>query len=473
MIDSAAVSAPLAQRRRRATRAALLSLLATAIVFGLYQVGSWPESEVFTPEMARAHPERVPGWFWQRDDRDDPRLYFELSGQLLGRPYDRAFLEYKRGRAELQFASEIVRPAGPMRPYAEVRCEYPPLALALFLPPRLLTDDARAYARLFSVEMGLILLGIGLLAFRLRARIAPDGDAALDAARLFAPAVLLLGMTQVLRFDAAPALATGGALLSLLAGAPGLAGALLGCGVALKLWPLLVGPVFLLALLLDGDRRGAARLVLAGAAAVALAHAPALALAGRQAFDYLGYQGERGLHTESFLGNVLVLLSKVTPVGVWTRFENGSDALHAAGVLDRAFLLTHVAVPLAIGAALVAAARGVRRTAPGTAARGTVLAAAVVSLVAGVLVASKVLSPQYLVWLAPAVLALPGAEGLRLARLYLFACLLTQIFYPRAYSLISDLTLLGHIILFMRNVTLLIISIRAARLAMGPISAHA
>ena len=120
------------------------------MLFGLYHAGTWSDQEDLTPEMARAHPERVFRWWFQRGHKDDPRLYFELTAQILGRPYDRALLEYKRGRVELSDSSEIVQPTGPQRPYVDVRCEYPPLALALFFPPALLTTDARVYSHLFK-----------------------------------------------------------------------------------------------------------------------------------------------------------------------------------------------------------------------------------------------------------------------------------------------------------------------------------
>ena len=49
------------------------------------------------------------------------------------------------------------------------------------------------------------------------------------------------------------------------------------------------------------------------------------------------------------------------------------------------------------------------------------------------LVTGKVLSPQFLVWLLPVALLIPGAKGLRVGALVMLAFLLTQAYFTALY----------------------------------------
>ena len=72
------------------------------------------------------------------------------------------------------------------------------------------------------------------------------------------------------------------------------------------------------------------------------------------------------------------------------------------------------------------------------------------------LVTSKVLSPQYLVWLFPFVTVLGGWTGNRARWLFVFACLTTSLIYPGpAFAQILDHQGMAIFLLNMRNVLLL------------------
>ena len=74
------------------------------------------------------------------------------------------------------------------------------------------------------------------------------------------------------------------------------------------------------------------------------------------------------------------------------------------------------------------------------------------------IITGKVLSPQYLVWLFPFVVTLPGCTWNRVRWLFLSCCVLTTILYPGpGYALVYFHDLLGILILNLRNIMLLIL----------------
>ncbi|WP_169337879.1 glycosyltransferase 87 family protein [Propionicicella superfundia] len=274
--------------------------------------------------------------------------------------------------------------------------------------------------------------------------------------------VPLIGSLAYLRFDLVPTVLAGAAIL-LVRRRPSSAGAFVGLGAAIKLTPaLLVLPLL--------GRRADRRRVLTGFVAVG----GGLALLGLAVGGWdrlvspLGFQSGRGVQIESIAATV--------PMLVWaagsSRYSLAISPHHAweiTGPLVGA-LGTVSSVAFAAGLVFVAwlGYRVVRHRIDDA---GSV---ALVSLatVAVLIVTNKVLSPQYVLWLAGPLTALvalqeptasprpalsPFAERNLILGMLMIA-VLTQVVYPVTYAHITrhtPLALRAVLVLSVRNVLLL------------------
>src|SRR5205814_2467623 len=116
---------------------------------------------------------------------------------------------------------------------------YPPLSLIPLALPRLLATDLPTYTLLFAIEMSAATGVLVLVTARTTRRVeCPRG-----AIALLVVLSLLLMLLIPWRFDVVPALTTAFALLAALSGAPFAAGALVGLGAAIKIYPAVLLPV--------------------------------------------------------------------------------------------------------------------------------------------------------------------------------------------------------------------------------------
>ena len=129
---------------------------------------------------------------------------------------------------------------------------------------------------------------------------------------------------------------------------------------------------------------------------------------------------------------------------------------------------------VALAAVIAGAARSGRRLRAATSAeRLRALCAWVLASVAAILCTSKVLSPQFLIWLLPwpALLAPPAAGSPLIGRATLYwtvaALALTQTFYPFLYGALRAGQPLVVALLMARNASLIALAAATARLALA------
>jgi uncharacterized membrane protein len=297
-------------------------------------------------------------------------------------------------------------------PYRDFFMEYPPGALAVFLPPAALGTDH--YNAGFKVLMALCgaatLVVVALLLVRLRA----------SAVRLWAALLLLafspvaLGPISLNTYDAWPALLTVAALAALLSGSALLAFALLGLAFAAKVYPLVLVPPALVFVWRTAGRDAAVRAgaVFAGVAAAVIV--PFLVLAPDGLVDSFRAQAGRALQVESLGGSFVAAADRLGIYSATVVHRTGhAISYDLAGTLPQA--LGYVSSVLQVGAVVLVAwlyARG--RDEPGR------LVLAFAAAVAGFLAFTRFFSPQYLVWLVPfAVLLGPVEWALTAASLVL------------------------------------------------------
>lgn len=340
-------------------------------------------------------------------------------------------------------------------PYRDVGFEYPPLAAPLLALPGLVGAGAQGYRLAFAGLALALAAAAVLLVGMLAARTAGDRRRALLAA---AAAPLLCGAMIRTHFDLAPVALTLAALALLCAERPRMGLAVLGAGVATKLFPLVVAPIALAWLVGRGERRAAAQGALALGAVVAACAAAALALSPGGALAALTYHLDRPPQVESTPALVLLGADALGAGEADVVHSHRSDGVeHPAAGLVTAFstaLLVGVLVWLTLAAsrrpgapssadvhgdAARLAHPATTRVAPAATTREasacerrTLVLAALTAAVAFAAL-GKVLSPQFLIWAVP-LGALAVAWRLHaLAALVALAALLTLSEFPAHY----------------------------------------
>ncbi len=304
-------------------------------------------------------------------------------------------------------------------PYRDFAVEYPPAALIVFWLPTL--GGAGDYEPLFQLVMlvcgaaSAALVPVALACTNVR-------GARLAGAVAFAGlSPLLLGNVILTRYDLWPALLLTAALTALLHARDRLSHALLGVGVAAKLYPLVVLP---LALLYVARRRGTREAVAClgvFACALALVVLPFAIVAPEGVADSLARQAGRPLQIESLGAGILLGLHRLGVYEAHVVSSHGSQNL--AGALPDALAAVQTALQAVCVVAVWLLFSRVQRDPAGLL---TASAAAVAAFVAF----GKVLSPQFLVWLLALV---PLAAALAPAAALAAALVLTQLWFPSRY----------------------------------------
>jgi len=309
--------------------------------------------------------------------------------------------------------------------------QYPPGAAFLMLLPRL---GLGTYGESFVALMLLAdLVGLGLLALLGRR----SGN--FTGVWVWLLGLPLLGALPLLRFDLVPAVIAIGALVAIHR-RPWLFGALAGLGAAIKAWPIVL-------LFGEWERRRLLRAGLAALAAIALVFLGG-AIAFGDPFGFLGEQGSRGLQEEAVATIPWQLRDLVTGEGPARAIRNGaweitgSTADTVAGMLQWATLAA-LAAAAAWWSYRARAIRGGREEL----ARAAVSLDFVFTVLLLLVVTSRVLSTQYMIWLLALAAVVLTAGSRRLARpawLVVVATLLTpSVFGVAATSLARNLILLA------------------------------
>lgn len=318
--------------------------------------------------------------------------------------------------------------------------EYPPLGTAVFLLPALLHPTTlRAYDWLFAAEMLLVdaaaLALVALVARRLATSV-------VGAVLAYGAMVPLLGAVVCQRYDLVPAALVLGALLALLHGRSATAWLLLLAATLTKVYPLVLAPLFLLYEWRRGRRAGA--LLYAGG--LIASGAAWLMLAPASLHRFLAWETQRGIEIESLPGSLVALLHRVgLPVHMVPPSAYGSWDVASALTPTLETLTTALTVAL-----LAAVYAWFARRDGGD--HALVIASALAVL--GLLLGSKLLSIQFLLWLLPLVAVQPRRRVAAVA-LSLGAVALSQYIFPFYWHDLRTLqpTLVSYLAL--RNLLLL------------------
>jgi hypothetical protein len=367
------------------------------------------------------------------DLRDDynSRFYYSIAQATLGRPYQPRYVQPYASQdpsAEIDDL-ETIAPQRPLMPWRDFLLEYPPGMLAVILAPSFVTSDRNTYFILFSLEMELFLTLAVFFSVRTAELLGANGTKVLSQSILLTAA---LGVVAVRRYDPSVAFAISGTVYALAARRPGLSGAALAFGVALKGVPLLLAPIMAMWFVArrdwNGLRAALASLVLCmGAAGVGY-----LAFAWPRVFDSFVYHANRPIQMESIYSAFLMMIRYFAPHIISIERSYGSFNIVSA---YEPFLrgIANIAVMAGIVAAYFWALRRIGMARDDRERFIAMVFASGACLVA-VISLGKVSNTQYLVWLIP-LGALAGALSTGDGRWRLvIACALAQVVYPFLYT---------------------------------------
>jgi hypothetical protein len=346
-------------------------------------------------------------------------------------------------------------------PYRDFALEYPPGALVPMVAPGVVAGTTGfAYKALFSALMCACLLVVQHEA----ARLLPGRERAVEWALVLLP--VAAGAIVRMRFDLfAVALAVAG-LRRLLDGArtgraPDAGFLLLGLGAATKLFPAVLAAAGVAWLWGRGRRANALRGAAIAAGVFVVVCAPFVIASPGGFVAQARFHAERPLQIESVPATILRLASDpaVTGAGTSNPDEFRSQGVEGPGVGVLATLFTALQIA-GIAAALRWAYTAGRRDDV-----QTLLLAAAAALLA-FLALGKVLSPQYLLWIAPLAPALWVAGARASAALIAAALVLTQLEFPARYAALVRGDAAALTLLSARDAALL------AALALLPVAAR-
>lgn len=325
-------------------------------------------------------------------------------------------------------------------PLDDVTWQYPPLAgLVILLPLWLPGSYFVAFLTLVAVCDAAALWLLLRAGRRGRSR---------AGAWLWVATVPLLGPTAYCRFDLVVTLVAIAATLALVS-RPRLAGVLAGLGAMLKVWPVLV---------LAGatPRHHAARRAWAACLVTCGAVCFGFAVSTHGAFSFLDFQGSRGIEIES-LGALPFSFGSLT--GLW----HGRVAMHY-GSLEYLGRGVHAADEAMIALSLLALAFLVLWRLRNRVWTAVTVADAALTAVLLFTVTSRVISPQYLIWLlggAAVCLTVPGTRMRPVAWLVAAATPLTFLEFPLYFGELVRRSALGTALISARDLLLLVAALLA------------
>jgi uncharacterized membrane protein len=290
--------------------------------------------------------------------------------------------------------------------------EYPPGALAVFLPPA--AFGFSHYNAAFKCLMAVCGVVTLLLVASVLVRFGVSTARLWAAVLLFALSPLALGPISLNTYDAWPALLTVAALMLLPARQDVAAFALLGAAFAAKVYPVVLIPPAAVFVWRTHGREPALRALAVSAGVAALLILPFLIVAPHGLAESFRAQAARSLQVESLGGSLLAAGDRLGLYSATVVHRTGhAISYDLVGSLPETLaVLSSVAQALAVISVVCLYLRG--RDDPRR------LAVAFAAAVAGFLAFTRFFSPQYLVWLVPFVLLLePAAWVLTAAALIL------------------------------------------------------
>ncbi|MDB5078374.1 MAG: hypothetical protein JWP00_298 [Chloroflexi bacterium] len=353
-------------------------------------------------------------------------------------------------------------------PYRDYIIEYPPFSLVFFILPALLSYplgglELERYKLLFHTQCFALNLATLWLAYSLLRRLYPA--VALKAHHnlswrigAFTFGSILISLYLMQRFDVGATFLTTLSIWLFYKHRPAWSGVALGLGFTAKLYPGILLPLVLLYFLyVKNDWRSIWRYLAGFSVACAVVLVPFILTGSNGLRAFLSYHSDRGIELETIYASIIVFGSYLGLTQALSMTDHGGLGLASSWVKPLATTSTLLTV-----AGLLLIYFFIWRTLSRNGGRVRLdWFVNVVSLtILWFILANKVLSPQYLVWLLPFV---PTWRGWTKTILFLIALPLSFIPFPFLIDWLARLDALPFVILSIRNGLLVAIFVLLVR----------
>ena len=354
-------------------------------------------------------------------------------------------------------------------PYRDFAVEYPPLALLFMLIPRLFSSFASDYILGFTLEI----LCFDLLAVLLITSLSQKLRLPLwKTLAIYTLALLSIGPLIINRFDLIPAVATLAAIYAFIRGNNKTAWAILAVGVMIKIYPVVITPVFLIYELARRRYQRVFSGIFTFALVAGVIAAPFFIISPHGFWESFTYQAQRGLQIESVLASLLLLGQKL---GLTTlSVSQASGAIDVVSPLATILAnITPALVLISLGTVFWFYYRRQRAVINQTSDKEGILSESYVvsfSLLAMLvfILSNKVLSPQFIIWLCPFIPLVTGRFSRLCWLLFIAIGLMSYLIFPTGYETLKEGDARMIAILLARNAALFGLVIALANSARPP-----
>jgi len=351
-----------------------------------------------------------------------------------------------------------------MVPYSDFASEYPPLALLSFLIPALLSPTQPLYDIFFALEIFLldlvVLFILAKLAPRLKLQIWP-------VLSVYTLCLVAIGPIVTGRFDLLPAILVLVALYAFISGKNKIAWGCLALGASAKLYPLIIAPLFFLYLLRQKQYRRLVQGIVIFGGVILVLNLPWVIINADGFWQFLSYHLERGLHSESSYGSVILMgqVMGLTQVeagltyGSWNIISSTADTMASYSFYITVALIVFLySLYLKILLKKPQPPRIDAKGALDSEAAQLILRCSILAVLI-MLLTSKVFSPQFLIWLCPLIPLVTARWRYIPLLLFLVACVITQYIYPHNYIAFELFTPHLVVMLAIRNLLLVAMAV--------------
>jgi uncharacterized membrane protein len=357
-------------------------------------------------------------------------------------------IQYSPAGIYMDYASNVLN--GKV-PYRDFPFEYPPLSVIFFILPKIFTSTWQGFTTFFQGEI-MIFDFIGLFILYLISR--RLGKSPWIMLAVYSAAILAIGPIIEKQYDLFPAVITLLAVFYFWLNHHKTAWVLIALGTMIKLYPVLLAPIFLIFYYRNHQYARIRSAIFAFAVPCLIILLPFFILSPSSLMSLVNYHSQRGIQLESAYGAILLVAQKLGWLSTRLDYNFGSYNFSgsAAQFLDKISLyLLAAGIILTIAFIYFQVRAGKSQFSR--------IGSYFLLVILIVLVTSKVLSPQYLIWLIPALPLVFGTWRFYIWLLFFAIGGLTYYIFPLHYLELTNFSTPEVIVLVIRDVLLLVMGI--------------